>query len=141
MPAVVQLLQQLSTYQPNPQEYLSIWQEFSNQPHVFSVVAVVEHQVVGYGSLVIETKIRGGKMAHIEDVVITRSMRNQGIGKAIIQALACIAKDKNCYKMALQCQDHNKAFYEKCGFSPSGTQMQQFLKFPNLASTNNEETN
>ena len=42
---------------------------------------------MGYGSIVIETKIRGGKMGHVEDIVSHSLFRKKGIGKAVVDSI------------------------------------------------------
>ena len=69
MVAVIELLQSMSEFKPSKSEYLLIWNSFHQQSNVHSLVAVIDNQIVGYGSIIIETKIRGGKMGHIEDIV------------------------------------------------------------------------
>ena len=116
MEAVIDLLQLMSEFKPSESEFLNIWNSFSKQNHVHSLVALKEKQIVGYGSIVIETKIRGGKSGHIEDVVSHSLFRAKGIGKAIVEALFNIAKANNCYKVSIQCRDYNVDFYKKCKY-------------------------
>lgn len=125
--AVIDLLQYISVFLPSKECHNQIWSEFSKQKNIYSIVAVAEGVVVGYGSLVIEKKIRGGKMGHIEDVVTSPDHRNCGIGAAIIDELHEIAKNNGCYKVALQCNEYNRIFYEKSGFKSTGITMQRFI--------------
>lgn len=127
MEEVIEILQYMSVFEPPNESYDEIWNAFSAQTHVFSVVAIEHGKVIGYGSVVIEEKIRGGKMGHLEDIVTSPSRRNKGIGKAVVDALYDIAKQHGCYKVALQCQAHNVAFYEKCDYTVSGSAMQRFI--------------
>jgi len=129
MTGVIDLLQQISSFRPPLTQYESIWENFESQGHVFSVVATNESSVIGYGSLVLEHKIRGGIMGHIEDIVVSPSHGNRGIGTLVVESLCEIASKKGCYKVALQCQDRHLGFYKKCGFESSGTMMQRFLSF------------
>ena len=127
MEQVILILQNMSVYLPPKESYSDIWESFINQPNVHSVVATENEEVVGYGAVVIETKIRGGKTGHIEDIVSHPNKRNMGIGKMIVNALYEIAKTKQCYKVSLQCQQHNITFYEKCEYKLSGTAMRRFI--------------
>ena len=130
MEQVILLLQNMSVYLPPKDSFNDIWESFINQPNVHSVVAIEnEEVVVGYGAVVIETKIRGGKMGHIEDIVSHPNKRNLGIGKMVVNALYEIAKTKQCYKVSLQCQQHNITFYEKCEYKVSGTAMTRFIQY------------
>jgi glucosamine-phosphate N-acetyltransferase len=126
--SVIGLLQCLSSFAPKKNDYPYIWEAFNEQKNLHSVVATLEEEVVGYGSVLIETKIRGGKAGHIEDVVSHQMYRGMGIGKALIDALYVIAENKECYKVTLQCREQNQVFYKKCGYANSGITMQKFLK-------------
>ena len=117
----------LSRYNPPYEKYSEIWDLFSSQSNVFAVVAILDNQVVGYGALIIEIKIRGGKAGHIEDVVTHENYLKMGIGKSIQEALYSKALEKGCHKIALQCREHNVIFYEKCNYQISGLGMQKFL--------------
>lgn len=126
--AVIELLQSMSEFKPSKSKYLPIWNSFCQQTNVHSLVAVKDTQIIGYGSIIIETKIRGGKMGHIEDIVSHSMFRKKGIGKAILDSLLDVAKMNGCYKVALQCKEHNVKFYEKCGYEVNGLAMQMFIK-------------
>ena len=128
MESVIELLQSLSEFKPSKSDFSNIWRCISEQCNVYSLVAIIDKQVVGYGSIVIEVKIRGGKMVHVEDIVSDPLFRKKGIGKAILDALFAVAKENGCYKVALNCKEHNIKFYEKCDFSKSGVAMQRFVK-------------
>jgi glucosamine-phosphate N-acetyltransferase len=125
--AVIELLQHISHFSPPKEFHNKIWSEFSKQKNIYSIVAVIGGVVVGYGSLVIEKKIRGGKMGHIEDIVTSQDHRSCGIGSAIIDELHEFAKNNGCYKVALQCSEYNRVFYEKSGFKSTGITMQRFI--------------
>ena len=89
----------------------------SNQDHIVAV-AVIEGKIVGSTTLLIETKFihNGGKVGHIEDVVVNKEYQRKGIGEKIITYLLRYAKDQGCYKTILDCVDDVKPFYEKLGF-------------------------
>ena len=123
---IVGLLQGISDYKPNKILFDKIWENFNNQKNVYSVVAQIDNVIVGYGAIVVEIKIRGGKMGHIEDIVSHSEFRKKGVGKAIVNALFEIAKDNDCYKVALQCKEHNVSFYNKCNYELSGLAMRRF---------------
>lgn len=93
---------------------------------MIAIVAEAEGLPVGYGVVLIEQKIRGGKVGHLEDIVTHPQHRGRGLGRELVEALAEEAFNLGCYKVALHCQPHNVAFYEKCGFLGSGNSMQRF---------------
>ena len=126
METVIELLQSNSIYRPNSEDFETIWQEFNQQQNVHAFVATMNYNVVGYGCLCVEVKIRGGRLGHIEDIVTDPHHRSMGIGKCMVTHLLQIAEEQNCYKVVLQCDENNIPFYEKCGFHRSEFGMSQF---------------
>tara|TARA_B100001964_G_C14122175_1_gene548836 strand:+ start:178 stop:405 length:228 start_codon:yes stop_codon:yes gene_type:complete len=57
MGVVIELLQSISKFKPSKSDVIPIWNSFSEQSNVHSLVAVMDNLIVGYGSIVIETKI------------------------------------------------------------------------------------
>ncbi len=128
MKEVIDLLDKnLSVYSPPFEKYDEIWKIFSSQSNIFAVVAILENKVVGYGALIIEVKIRGGKAGHVEDIVTHENFLKMGVGRSIQEALYIKALEKGCHKIALQCKEHNVSFYEKCNYRISGLGMQKFI--------------
>ena len=89
----------------------------SNPDHII-VVASLEGKIVGSTTLLIEPKFihDGGKVGHIEDVVVDKNHQGKKIGEKIIRYCLELAKEKGCYKTILDCSDEVKPFYEKLGF-------------------------
>ena len=128
MTAVIEILQSMSDYRPDEKDYDQTWDEFQSQTNYFGLVALDEKvDVVGYGSIFIERKIRGGKMGHIEDIAVHPDFRKKGIGKLLINALYQIAQEEKCYKVSLVCKEHNLSFYQKCDFMIDGISLSKFL--------------
>lgn len=95
-----------------------IFDKINSNPEHIIAVAMIEGKVVGSTTLLIETKFihNGGKVGHIEDVVVDKEYQRKGIGEKIIMYLLKYAKDQGCYKTILDCADEVKPFYEKLGF-------------------------
>lgn len=87
------------------------------------------NQIVGSATLLIEQKfIHGGSNAgHIEDVATRKGFERKGIGKKIIEKLIEIAKEKQCYKIILDCDEKVSSFYEKLGFEKKSIMMRMDL--------------
>lgn len=79
-------------------------------------------RIIASGTLIIESKLIHGLSAvgHIEDIVVTKDMRGRSIGHTLIAHLVAMAKQHGCYKVILDCNDHNIPFYEGCGFICKG---------------------
>ncbi|QWD04226.1 GNAT family N-acetyltransferase [Polynucleobacter paneuropaeus] len=128
MPQVISLLKKnLSNFSPSISEYDDIWSRYSTQENVYSVVALLGDAIVGYGTVVIEEKIRGGAIAHIEDICTSSDFRHCGVGSSIMDKLLEIAKQHKCYKLVLSCKKDNLGFYSHNGYKQDGISMSQFI--------------
>lgn len=74
-----------------------------------------------------KVETRGGLVGHVEDVVVHPDFRGRGIGKALVARLVEEAREDGCYKIVLDCLDHNIKCYEECGFHIAQTQMRMDL--------------
>jgi GNAT superfamily N-acetyltransferase len=104
-------------------------QAFKEGPLHQVVCLVDQDQIIGLGTIFIEHKIIHGlgKVAHIEDIVTDSKFRGQGLGAQIINHLVQQAKIAKCYKVILDCAEHNVGFYTKCGFEQKGVQMVKYF--------------
>ncbi|CAD25707.1 GLUCOSAMINE PHOSPHATE N-ACETYLTRANSFERASE [Encephalitozoon cuniculi GB-M1] len=84
-----------------------------------------KEEVIGSGTLFIEKKfIRGcASKGHIEDVVVSKERRGEGIGRDVIEMLIDISRNMGCYKTALVCDPKNVEFYMKCGMTEKEREM------------------
>jgi len=85
--------------------------------------------LVGHASVMIEQKfIRSWALAaHLEDVVTREWYEGQGIASALIQHIVQLSKEKKCYKIILDCEEHLISYYERFGFVDNGSFMKQYL--------------
>jgi glucosamine-phosphate N-acetyltransferase len=102
-----------------------IFEKISSNSNHFVYVAILDGRVVGSTTMLIEPKFihNGGKVAHIEDVVVSKDYQGKGIGEMLMRSLLELAKDNNCYKTILDCTDEVKPFYEKIGFKRTSNGM------------------
>ncbi|XP_020089653.1 probable glucosamine 6-phosphate N-acetyltransferase 2 [Ananas comosus] len=82
-------------------------------------------RIVATGSVFVERKFLrgGGKVGHVEDVVVDAAARGLGLGHRVLRYLSDYAKAAGCYKVILDCTPELKGFYEKCGFEERNIQM------------------
>lgn len=122
---------------------LRLWQQLTNQGEVeqydfddfiFSsigfrntIVLEKNSSIIGVGSIYFLPKLKG-LVGQIEDVVIDDSYRKGGYGIKLINKLVDIARDKECYKVILNCTDDNIKFYKKAGFKCQENQMRLNLR-------------
>ena len=97
-----------------------ILQEIKSYPlyKIFVAVKNDDAEIIGSITLLIEQKFihDGGKSGHIEDVVTRKEYEGIGVGSALVSAALAFAREKNCYKVILDCSEKNAPFYEKIGF-------------------------
>jgi glucosamine-phosphate N-acetyltransferase len=97
-----------------------ILQEIKSYPlyKIFVAVKNDDAEIIGSITLLIEQKFihDGGKSGHIEDVVTRKEYEGTGVGSALVSAALAFAREKNCYKVILDCSEKNVRFYEKIGF-------------------------
>lgn len=99
-------------------------------PGTYYTLVVLERatdRIVGVGCVFVERKfLRGlGKVGHIEDIAVDKTVQGKKIGLRVIDALTRISEDVGCYKTILNCSDKNigeLAFlWRVCGVVPCGT--------------------
>jgi len=101
-----------------PKKANAIFDKISKNRQQIIYVAVENSKIVGSASILIEQKFihDGGKVGHIEDVVVRKEFQGKGIGQKIVKSLLEYAEKQGCYKTILDCADDLVQFYEKIGF-------------------------
>ena len=127
LPKVIDLLQEISVYNPPKKKLESIWERYSNQQNIFGYCFFFNDKLIGYGSINLEMKFKKGLMAYIEDVVVHKEFRNKKIGKMIVDYLIEVTQKEGCYKIKIDCSKNNILFYKKLGFKVNGFSMVKSL--------------
>jgi ribosomal protein S18 acetylase RimI-like enzyme len=84
------------------------------------IVAEVDDKIVGMSLYYFRYSTWKGKRLYMEDIVVTESYRDNGIGKALFDGTVKIAKEMECTGMNWQVLDWNTSavnFYRKYGTS------------------------
>lgn len=108
-----------------PKKANTIFDKISKNPDYIIYVAINDGKVIGATTLLIEQKFihDGGKIGHIEDVVVRKGYQGKGVGKKIVNALLKYAEKKGCYKTILDCTEDLIPFYENLGFKRHSNSM------------------
>ena len=115
---VVELLQGISEFKPSIAELENAWTAREANSFIKSfVIEDSQGHSIAFGALLLEQKLRGGVLGHIEDIVVREDMRSSGIGGSLVRHLVAVGRSHNCYKLVLSCGSHNEAFYRRLGFS------------------------
>jgi GNAT superfamily N-acetyltransferase len=124
---VFELLQDVSAYLPDPSKVLELGNNFANQKHSYACVALHGGRVVGFGSLFVLSRIRGGRSAIIEDMAVSFEVRGQGVGRSIVEYLLVQARKEGCFKVSLESSEMAAKFYRALGFEIGGNVMKYHL--------------
>tara|TARA_Y100000589_G_scaffold277750_1_gene272919 strand:+ start:492 stop:911 length:420 start_codon:yes stop_codon:yes gene_type:complete len=124
---LIKMLQELSNFYPNSSNLDSIYKEFISQKNVYCIVALSENEVVGFGSIFFFQRVRGGKQAIIEDLIVSENHRKLGIGSKILKNLISEAKVQKCFKISLESNIQSELFYSKQGFLKGGSIMKYLI--------------
>ena len=118
-PSCLKLLKQLTIVgQPTK----NIFDKINNNNNYNIYISEINNKIIGMATILIEQKIihSGGKVGHIEDVVVDKNYRGQNVGQKLIERCVVKGKNEKCYKIILDCDEKNIAFYEKCNFKQHG---------------------
>jgi glucosamine-phosphate N-acetyltransferase len=121
------LLNQLTVVNDFTKEEFNLYLKETSYKKTFMMI--VDKDIIGTGSIIFERKIsRNFKyVGHIEDIVIDKKYRGNGYGKELILYLKDFCINKNCYKIILNCEEKNKKFYEKYGFTNKNLEMSYYI--------------
>ena len=108
-----------------PEKAKAVFEKISKNPNQIIYVAIKDSKVIGSACIFIEQKFihNGGRVGHIEDVVVEKKFQGKGIGQRLVQALLEYAKKHGCYKTILDCTDDLVPFYENLGFKKYSNSM------------------
>lgn len=120
---VIELLQEVSVFRPDPLEVPTLASHFESQENSYACVALHGLQIVGFGSIFVLNRVRGGCSAIIEDMVVAASTRRQGVGRLVLEDLLTQARVRGCFKVGLEASELGRGFYHAMGFKESGLLM------------------
>lgn len=82
-------------------------------------------KLIGSGTILFEQKLihNFGKVAHLEDIIISKEYREKGYGSILINYLINVSIKKKCYKIILNCNEKIEKFYMINGFTRNGLEM------------------
>lgn len=127
-PRLLELVRELAEYE-RALDQVEVTQEhfiesgFGSSPVWWGIVAEKEGKIIGFALYYIRYSTWKGQRLYLEDIIVTKDHRRQGIGKMLFEAVLTDAKKKNLNGVIWQVLDWNKPaiqFYEN--YSPSFNQ-------------------
>ena len=101
-------------------------------PHNYGQVGVFEGDIcLGLSGFWIGTKLWCGKYLELDNIVVSKTQRSQGIGKLLFDFLHKKALENNCTMLSLDSYTTNfnaHKFFYKEGFAPKGFHFINILK-------------
>jgi len=103
----------------------SIYCKMQSYPDYRLYVALDEDRVIGTFAMLVMDNLGhlGASSAILEDVVVAKELRGQGIGKLMMEYANSLCRQKGCYKMSFSSNINREAahrFYETLGFQKHG---------------------
>ena len=112
MQAVHQLIVELAIYEKAPNEVVNTPEQlikdgFGNQALFVCFVAELDGQVIGMSLNYVRYSTWKGAVLYLEDLIVTESLRGQGIGKALFQHTLQYARNNGYSRLQWQVLDWN----------------------------------
>lgn len=122
------LLKQLTLSTYDKKKFLESYKNVSLNKKIYLLKNDYD-EILATGTIILEQKFSHNfsKVGHIEDIIVKKTQRGNGLGKLMVNFLIKIAKNNNCYKIILNCSEKYKEFYKKCGFSSKNIEMSLYL--------------
>ena len=123
MRRVHELIMELAIYEKLPQEVeinLSdlVNDGFGEKPLFHCFVAEINSTVEGMAIIYNRYSTWKGKTVHLEDLIVTKNMRNKGIGALLLDKVILFGKEMSVKRISWEVIDWNKEaikFYERKG--------------------------
>ena len=84
------------------------------------IVGLIQDQIVGFCSMTLKNNFwQSGNLGFVDELIVDKKFRGQGIGKSLLEKMTSIAKENGCKRIELDSAFHRKeahVFYEKNGF-------------------------
>ena len=119
--ALERLYQQFWNEKSNVQLMKKQFSELSRNDDYIFLIAEIDNSVVGSTMGIVCYELYGECQPFIvmEDLVVDEDFRKIGVGKALVDELESLAKQKNCYQILFMTEADRKGtikFYESLGF-------------------------
>lgn len=128
IPVILELIRALATYERAPNDVVATEEGLrevlfgSSDPAAKVVIAFAEKEAVGFAVYFFNFSTWLGRPGlYLEDLFVRPEQRGRGYGRALLQHLAKIARDKNCGRMEWAVLDWNEPaiqFYKSLGAAP-----------------------
>jgi len=104
--------------------FKNLLNEIKKTSEIYVYEDIKNDKIVATAKILIEQKLArgGGKVGHLEDVVVDVGYRKLGLGRKLVINIIDLARQGGCYKLIGNCTLDLIGYYEKIGFSNKGSQ-------------------
>lgn len=128
---VFELLNELYENKLKYNKFKEIYKLKLNDTNSYYIVAILDNKIVGVLTSEIQVKLhRERKQSFIEDLIVDKEYRNQGIGKVLLEDAVNYAKSNDCEVIELTSYINNEdahRFYENNKFIKHSYKFKQYL--------------
>ncbi|MBM3140225.1 MAG: GNAT family N-acetyltransferase [Chloroflexi bacterium] len=123
-PAIVSFVRGLAAFEREPPESVRLTESdlrrdlFGATPRAEVLIAEQRGRAVGFALFFANYSTWEGRPGlYIEDLFVEEAARSQGVGRALMAAVARLARERGCARVELSVLDWNpaRAFYERLG--------------------------
>lgn len=123
MPAVLDLIKQLATFEKEPEAVVVTVDDlvrdgFGKNPLFYTLVAEIENKIIGIAVYYYRYSTWKGKTIHLEDLIVKEENRGSGAGFALYSEIIMQGKKDNVRRIEWNVLDWNTPaikFYKKSG--------------------------
>jgi GNAT superfamily N-acetyltransferase len=127
IPIILELLYELERPTPIDGEEIKVFRhkirDYFSDSQKMILLAKQGFKPVGLVSVVFLRRLNRVKLEmYIPELIVTKDLRNSGIGKKLIQHCMILAKEKDCYRIRLESgnqRNESHKFYKNLGFEQS----------------------
>lgn len=135
VPMIFNLIHELAVYEKAREQVINTEAQlmedgFGEHPLFHCLVAEMESKILGISLFYYRYSTWKGKCLYLEDLIVTESHRNRGLGKQLFEATVEWAKKNNCKRLNWQVLDWNEPailFYKNYGSSFDGEWLNAFI--------------
>lgn len=127
IPFILELLYELDRPKPINDKEIKVFENkimgYFSDPQKTIVLAKQDSKIIGLTSIIFLSRLNRTKLEmYIPELIVTKQLRNFGIGKKLIKYCIDLAKKKDCYRIRLESGNQRKEshkFYKSIGFEQS----------------------